>query len=143
MFHASVRPDDQLGNEVSMPEDTPRTVLVVDAANVIGAVPDGWWRDRAGAAARLHSALLTADLPYDAIVLVVEGKARNGVAEGLDGTVMTVPAAGSGDDEIVAQCVALTSATSAVTLATADRGLIARVRPLGVDIVGPRSIPRR
>jgi len=24
-------------------------LLVVDAANVVGSVPDGWWRDRAGA----------------------------------------------------------------------------------------------
>nr|MDT0666641.1 hypothetical protein [Micromonospora sp. DSM 115978] len=26
---------------------------MVDAANVIGSRPDGWWRDRAGAAVRL------------------------------------------------------------------------------------------
>lgn len=31
----------------------PARVLVVDAANVVGARPDGWWKDRAGAAARL------------------------------------------------------------------------------------------
>src|SRR3954464_480562 len=29
------------------------TVLLVDAANVVGARPDGWWRDRAGATTRL------------------------------------------------------------------------------------------
>ncbi|WP_307182132.1 NUDIX hydrolase [Demequina sp. NBRC 110055] len=28
-------------------------VLIVDAANVVGARPDGWWRDRAGATSRL------------------------------------------------------------------------------------------
>jgi hypothetical protein len=28
-------------------------VIVVDVANVMGARPDGWWRDRAGAARRL------------------------------------------------------------------------------------------
>ncbi|WP_308159296.1 NUDIX hydrolase, partial [Curtobacterium sp. ISL-83] len=27
--------------------------VVVDAANVVGSVPDGWWKDRAGAATRL------------------------------------------------------------------------------------------
>ncbi|MGB7447512.1 MAG: hypothetical protein WA892_00115 [Ornithinimicrobium sp.] len=32
-------------------------VLIVDAANVIGSSPDGWWRDRAGAARRLHDQL--------------------------------------------------------------------------------------
>jgi hypothetical protein len=37
-------------------------VLVVDGANVVGSRPTGWWRDRAGAAERLHHAIATADL---------------------------------------------------------------------------------
>ncbi|MFF2659752.1 NTP pyrophosphohydrolase [Kitasatospora sp. NPDC058032] len=32
-------------------------LLVVDGANVVGSVPDGWWRDRRGAAERLRDAL--------------------------------------------------------------------------------------
>lgn len=35
----------------------PARTWVVDAANVIGARPDGWWRDRAGAARRLYRRL--------------------------------------------------------------------------------------
>jgi 8-oxo-dGTP diphosphatase len=31
------------------------TAIVVDVANVMGSRPDGWWRDRAGAAVRLHA----------------------------------------------------------------------------------------
>jgi 8-oxo-dGTP diphosphatase len=31
--------------------------MVVDVANVMGSRPDGWWRDRAGAAVRLYSEL--------------------------------------------------------------------------------------
>ncbi|MBM3141325.1 MAG: NTP pyrophosphohydrolase, partial [Chloroflexi bacterium] len=31
--------------------------LIVDAMNVIGSRPDGWWRDRPGAARRLVRAL--------------------------------------------------------------------------------------
>ena len=34
--------------------------LVVDGANVVGSRPDGWWRDRAGAAARLAERIATA-----------------------------------------------------------------------------------
>ncbi|HEX6454260.1 MAG TPA: hypothetical protein VF060_32965 [Trebonia sp.] len=34
--------------------DAPDTVVVVDIANVMGSRADGWWRDRAGAALRLH-----------------------------------------------------------------------------------------
>jgi 8-oxo-dGTP diphosphatase len=32
--------------------------IVVDVANVMGSRPDGWWRDRAGAAVRLHAELV-------------------------------------------------------------------------------------
>jgi 8-oxo-dGTP diphosphatase len=31
--------------------------LIVDGANVMGSRADGWWRDRAGAMARLHGEL--------------------------------------------------------------------------------------
>ena len=47
------------------------SLLVVDGANVVGATPDGWWKDRAGAARRLHERLLVADTAYDEIVLVL------------------------------------------------------------------------
>jgi 8-oxo-dGTP diphosphatase len=32
--------------------------IIVDVANVMGSRPDGWWRDRAGAAVRLHAELV-------------------------------------------------------------------------------------
>lgn len=119
----------------------PARVLVVDAANVVGSVPDGWWRDRPGAAARLHAGLVGAgaQLPYGEVVLVLEGRARAGVAEGLEGVVRTVHAPGEGDDEIVRQCRAY-RLEGQVALATADRGLVARVEELGVAVVGPRSV---
>jgi 8-oxo-dGTP diphosphatase len=37
-----------------------RVGLVVDAANVVGSRPDGWWKDRAGDAARLLSEIAAA-----------------------------------------------------------------------------------
>ncbi len=45
--------------------------IIVDGANVVGSRPDGWWRDRAGAAARLRGELAplvaqgTTELPDD------------------------------------------------------------------------------
>ena len=35
----------------------PDLTLIVDGANVVGSRPDGWWRDRAGAAVRLYDEL--------------------------------------------------------------------------------------
>lgn len=77
------------------------TVMVVDGANVVGSRPDGWWKDRAGAARRLHEALLVADLPHDKIVLVLEGQAKGGVRAGKDAHVRTVHAPKDGDAAIV------------------------------------------
>jgi predicted RNA-binding protein with PIN domain len=102
-------------------------VLVVDGANVVGSRPDGWWKDRAGAARRLHERLLVADLAYDAVVLVLEGGAKGGVRAGRDGDVATVHAPKDGDREIVAQARAAAERGDAVTVVTADRMLQAQV----------------
>jgi hypothetical protein len=116
-------------------------LLVVDAANVMGSRPDGWWRDRAGAAARLRDALASVpdtglpDLPPPVeVVLVVEG-----AAQGVPGSarVRVVPATGSGDDEIV-DLVRGEAAARRCVVVTADRELRARVGALGAEVRGPR-----
>jgi len=113
------------------------TVLIVDAANVVGSRPDGWWKDRAGAARRLHEALLVADTAYDEVVLVLEGQAKGGVRAGRDGHVRTVHATGSGDETIVAQAAAATAAGRRVVVVTADRMLQARVGGVGAQALSP------
>ena len=119
------------------------TLLVVDAANVMGSVPDGWWRDRAGAAERLRDRLVPiaeAGLPgvpppVD-IVLVVEGAARG--VTGVPG-VRVVAAPGSGDDAIV-DLVQHADKAKLCIVVTADRGLRARVAALGAETLGPRAV---
>jgi phosphoribosylcarboxyaminoimidazole (NCAIR) mutase len=113
-------------------------MLIVDAANVIGSIPDGWWRDRAGAVRRLRDALAAADLP-DEVVLVVEGAAR-GVEPVLGVRVESAPR--SGDDAIVELIEALPRDTP-VTVVTADRGLRQRVGALGAATEGPRTLRER
>jgi hypothetical protein len=120
-------------------------LLIVDAANVVGSVPDGWWRDRAGAATRLRDRLAglppagLADLPGPVeVVLVVEGKA-SGIGQ-TDG-VRVVSAPGSGDDAIV-DLVRAEGAGRRTVVVTADRGLRDRVAALGAELRGPRSVPR-
>lgn len=113
-------------------------VLLVDVANVVGSRPDGWWRDRAGAARRLCDRVQEASragrLP-GTVVLVLEGAARAGVPAGRDGDVQVVHAPGSGDDTL-AELAA--RATGQATLVSADRALAARVRAPGAGVVGPR-----
>lgn len=110
---------------------------MVDGANVVGSRPDGWWKDRAGAARRLHDALLVADTPHDEVVLVLEGAAKAGVAAGVDAHLRTVHAPGSGDDTIVAQARQGAGSGRQVIVVTADRILAGRVEAVGATVLGP------
>jgi hypothetical protein len=51
--------------------ELPRVTVIVDGANVVGSRPDGWWRDRAGAALRLRDQL--APLATDGITELPAG----------------------------------------------------------------------
>jgi len=127
-----------------------RPALLVDAANVVGSVPDGWWKDRAGAADRLlgRVALLEGDgiraedlgLPgtawFPQSVVVVEGKARD--AAGEHPGVEVVRATASGDDEIVAQARELRNAGRTVVAVTSDRELAARLTAESATVHGTR-----
>jgi hypothetical protein len=123
-----------------------RTLLVVDGANVVGSVPDGWWRDRRGAAERLRDALAVAAAQERGVpghagplttVLVVEGAAR-GVASVPGVRVESAP--GSGDDLIVELAAAAAAEGRPCLVATADRELLRRVAEHGAGRVGPRSV---
>jgi hypothetical protein len=111
-------------------------MLVIDAANVIGSRPTGWWRDRPGAA-RLFTervrATVTAGRLGKPVTIVLEGRARAGAAEAdLDGVVV-VHAPGEGDDTIAA----FAEANRGVVVVTADRELASRVRTADAEVVGP------
>ena len=112
-------------------------VLVVDSANVVGSRPDGWWKDRAGAARRLHGRLAVADLPWDRIVLVLEGAAKGGVPRGVDGPLETIHAPRDGDSAIVAATRDAVESGADVTVITADRGLQTQVQVIGARTMSP------
>jgi predicted RNA-binding protein with PIN domain len=112
-------------------------VLVVDGANVVGSRPDGWWRDRAGAAARLHGRLAVADTSYDEIVLVLEGQAKAGVPRGRDGHLLTVHAPKDGDASIIKEAASAQEQGNDVVVITADRALAQRVESLGCRTMSP------
>ena len=135
--------------------------VVVDAANVVGARGrgDGWWRDRAGATARLLDALVPlqqdglapADLPPDVdagtldrllplVVVVVEGAARTVLDGGGRWPLELVAAPGSGDDTLVE--VAANGGRDQAVVVTADRGLRARLDEVGANWVGPSWLLR-
>lgn len=133
-LHAIAEWDLHPGFRESLPDlGAPRIALLVDAANVVGSRPDGWWRDRAGAAQRLLErleALAGRVVRYDghphlvsSIDVVVEGRARDVPERPLDGLVRVLRATGSGDDTIAERGRTLAD----VLVVTSDRGLRARV----------------
>ncbi|AZM87435.1 MULTISPECIES: NTP pyrophosphohydrolase [Streptomyces] len=115
------------------------SVLIVDAANVVGSVPDGWWRDRRGAAERLRDRLAERTGPGgrggEEVILVVEGAAR-GIASVPGVRVESAP--GSGDDRIVE--LAAAHAGRPCVVVTADRALRERVKAYGAHCAGPRTV---
>jgi hypothetical protein len=125
-------------------------VLVVDMANVVGSRPDGWWKDRAGAALRLGEQLwrlaasgVTAeelDLGqthwWPEIVAVLEGQANDAALDDSD-HVRVVRADRDGDQRIVDEVGRLAAEPGAsVTVVTSDRGLQERVEALGARTRG-------
>jgi hypothetical protein len=109
--------------------------VVVDVANVMGSRPDGWWRDREGAATRLlagMSALVGRDVDdpdgepmhLARIVAVLEGQARTATAPG---SIEVVRALADGDDAIADAVRVLVGAGVRVLVVTGDRGLRARL----------------
>ena len=111
-------------------------MLVIDAANVIGSRPTGWWRDRPGAARRfteqVRAAVAAGRLDPPATI-VLEGKAKAGADEGVADGVEVVHAPGEGDDTIAA----IAEQQRQVVVVTADRGLAERVRAAHGEVVGP------
>jgi 8-oxo-dGTP diphosphatase len=139
--------------------------LIVDGANVMGSRADGWWRDRAGAMARLHGELaaladhgIGGPVPgaggaqeaeaeaaagrwFPDVFLVVEGRARavlDLVAPAP--RVRVVAARGEGDDEIASLAGRLTGPRVVVT---ADRELRRRCEAAGAAVAGPGWLIRQ
>ncbi|WP_323986501.1 NUDIX domain-containing protein [Microbacterium plantarum] len=123
-----------------------RPTVIVDVANVVGSVPDGWWRDRAGAAERLLAQVaalaergmdaadleLPEDIWFPRVVAVVEGQARDVTAPA---GVELARAPAAGDDAIVDATTAAVAAGERVSVVTSDRELCARVEAVGARAV--------
>ena len=122
--------------------------MVVDAANAVGARPDGWWKDRAGAAERLLHRIVgaaqagTRELHGRPVVVVLEGRAALAAEpdEAAKHGVVVVRATGHGDDAIVAavqaHATARAGAADDVLVVTSDRELRRRVEALGARVHG-------
>lgn len=127
--------------------ETPEAVLIVDGNNVMGAVPDGWWRNRPAAIRRLH-----ARLACHQSQAIHQGQAAQRVLLVLDVPQPDLPAGvhdnvevqypqrrgrDAADDRIIEILNELDGADT--TVITSDRALADRARAFGAAVVGARS----
>jgi predicted RNA-binding protein with PIN domain len=115
---------------------------IVDGMNVIGTRPDGWWRDRDAAMARLVRELedYAAESGED-ITVVFE---RNpGIRSSLIEVAWAPKAGPDAADFEIARRVEQLSDRATIVVATSDRWLADRVSALGVAVVGAQSFRDR
>ena len=117
--------------------------LVVDAMNVIGSRPTGWWRDRPAAVRDLLGRLQSLVAVTGDDVVVVLDVPQPDLPEGTHGGVRVLHprrrGRGAADDRIV-ELVAADPSPSTLLVVTADRRLRRRVLDLGAEVWGPHEL---
>lgn len=119
------------------------TRWIVDGMNVIGARPDGWWRDREGAMRRLVDELAAfARDTGDPVTVVLDGRPFELVGEAIEVAFATRLGRDAADDDIAA-LVAADASPQELSVVTSDARLEERVRSHGADVVGAGTFRRR
>lgn len=124
-----------------------RRHLVVDAMNVIGSRPTGWWRDHDAAVRRLVERLQRlADAEGRPVTLIVDGRPLPDLPEGEHDGVEVLYASRRGpnaaDDRII-EFVRHHPDPTSLEVVTADRDLSERARIAGAHLSSPRRLLER
>jgi hypothetical protein len=109
--------------------------IVVDAMNVIGSRPDGWWRDRRGAVGRLVEQLERwARESGEMVTVVLEGPSSPPLhSDAIEVAWAPRPGPNSADGEIVRRLPEWLQ-QGEVTVVSSDRDLGRRARSLGARV---------
>jgi predicted RNA-binding protein with PIN domain len=117
---------------------------IIDGMNVIGARPDGWWKDRDGAMLRLVDLLERWAASAGEEVMVVFERPPS---PPIRSTVIEVrsaprPKPNAADEEII-RLLKADPQPAAVRVVTSDRGLADLARASGATVEGADSFRRR
>jgi predicted RNA-binding protein with PIN domain len=116
---------------------------IVDGNNVMGARPDGWWRDRQAAQRRLVDRLEAFAEARDAPVTVIFDGRPHDAGGGLRVSVRFARRAGrDAADDDVAALVERHPEPARLIVATSDAALAERVRAAGAQVVGAGAFLR-
>ncbi len=120
--------------------DDKSVVWLVDAMNVIGSRPDGWWRDRDGAVRRLVAEVQAwAESGGERVIVVLDAGPLDLVGD--HGPVRVVQAARRGRDAADDEIVELVAPGD--TVVSSDADLSTRVRARGARVEGAGRFRRR
>ena len=107
------------------------SILVVDGNNVIGAIPDGWWRDRPAAVRRLLARLQCLGEPATLVLDVAQSDLSEGDHDGIRVRYATRRGRDAADDLIVE----IVRDTADATVVTSDRALRRDVEAAGATVL--------
>lgn len=108
---------------------------IVDGNNVIGAIPDGWWRDRPAAVRRLLGRMQCHGEPAVLVLDVVQPDLAEGHHQGIAVRYATRRGRDAADDRIRQ----LVAEFAGPTVVTSDRALRRDVEQAGATVVGAAS----
>ena len=113
--------------------------VFVDGNNVMGSRPDGWCRDRAGAARRLVAEIIPLALDHGGVwTIVFDGKNPPHMPSSLECLIVvhTGHSRRHGADDRIVQLVHERSDRAASLVYTSDANLRTRVKSLGTQVMG-------
>ena len=113
--------------------------VFVDGNNVMGSRPDGWWRDRAGAARRLVAEIIPLALGHGGVwTIVFDGKEPPRMPPSPECLIVVHTGHGrrDGADDRIVELVHERSDRAASLVYTSDVKLPTRVKALGTQVMG-------
>lgn len=121
------------------------TILLVDGNNVIGSVPDGWWRDRPGAVrrlvARLQCFVAATGMPTQVVFDVPQSDLAEGDHDGVRVHYATRRGRDAADDRILE--LLDEGLDDEVEVVTSDRNLADGARRRGAHVSGAGELLSR
>ena len=122
---------------------TAQSRVFVDGNNVMGSRPDGWWRDRAGAARRLVVEIIPLALGHRGVwTIVFDGKEPPRMPPLPECLIVVHTEHGrrDGADDRIVELVYECSDPSASLVYTSDAKLRTRLMALGTQVMGSRTL---
>ena len=120
--------------------------VFVDGNNVMGSRPDGWWRDRAGAARRLVAEIIPLALGHGGVwTIVFDGKEPPRMPPSPECIIVVHTGQGrrDGADDRIVELVHERSDRAASLVYTSDAKLRTRVKALGTQVMGSGTLLRQ